>query len=126
MELVDEFADCIRREWNACGLRKGYMYMADIMTDPRWQCFLTGMFGDLPELVCAVMSVGRGIQGSKAGVTADGVAVTTKHFPGGGARENGFILTTLAECTFMQPKALCRNTTFRHLRRRWKLRTSGE
>ena len=30
------------------------------------------------------------IQGSDHGVTEDGVAVTTKHFPGGGARENGF------------------------------------
>ena len=90
MELVDEFADCIRREWNACGLRKGYMYMADIMTDPRWQRSY-GTFGEDPELVCAVMErLIPGIQGSKAGVTADGVAVTTKHFPGGGARENGF------------------------------------
>ena len=90
MELVDEFADCIRREWNACGLRKGYMYMADIMTDPRWQRSY-GTFGEDPELVCAVMErLIPGIQGSKEGVTADGVAVTTKHFPGGGARENGF------------------------------------
>lgn len=90
LELVDEFADCIRREWNACGLRKGYMYMADIMTDPRWQRSY-GTFGEDPELVCAVMErLIPGIQGSKAGVTADGVAVTTKHFPGGGARENGF------------------------------------
>lgn len=30
------------------------------------------------------------IQGSDHGVTEDGVAVTTKHFPGGDARENGF------------------------------------
>ena len=30
------------------------------------------------------------IQGSKEGVTEDGVAMTVKHFPGGGARENGF------------------------------------
>lgn len=90
LELVDEFADCIRREWNACGLRKGYMYMADIMTDPRWQRSY-GTFGEDPELVCAVMErLIPGIQGSKEGVTADGVAVTTKHFPGGGARENGF------------------------------------
>lgn len=90
LELIDEFADCIRREWNACGLRKGYMYMADIMTDPRWQRSY-GTFGEDPELVCAVMErLIPGIQGSKAGVTADGVAVTTKHFPGGGARENGF------------------------------------
>lgn len=90
VELVDEFADCIRREWNACGLRKGYMYMADIMTDPRWQRSY-GTFGEDPELVCAIMErLIPGIQGSKDGVTADGVAVTTKHFPGGGARENGF------------------------------------
>ena len=90
LELIDEFADCIRREWNACGLRKGYMYMADIMTDPRWQRSY-GTFGEDPELVCAVMErLIPGIQGSKEGVTADGVAVTTKHFPGGGARENGF------------------------------------
>ena len=90
LELIDEFADCIRREWNACGLRKGYMYMADIMTDPRWQRSY-GTFGEDPELVCAVMErLIPGIQGSKEGVTEDGVAVTTKHFPGGGARENGF------------------------------------
>lgn len=90
LELIDEFADCIRREWNACGLRKGYMYMADIMTDPRWQRSY-GTFGEDPELVCAVMErLIPGIQGSKEGVTADGVAVTTKHFPGGGTRENGF------------------------------------
>lgn len=90
LELIDEFADCIRREWNACGLRKGYMYMADIMTDPRWQRSY-GTFGEDPELVCVVMErLIPGIQGSKEGVTADGVAVTTKHFPGGGARENGF------------------------------------
>lgn len=90
LELIDEFADCIRREWNACGLRKGYMYMADIMTDPRWQRSY-GTFGEDPELVCAVMErLIPGIQGSKEGVTTDGVAVTTKHFPGGGARENGF------------------------------------
>ncbi len=64
--------------------------MADIMTDPRWQRSY-GTFGEDPELVCAVMErLIPGIQGSKAGVTADGVAVTTKHFPGGGARENGF------------------------------------
>ena len=30
------------------------------------------------------------IQGSIEGVTTDGVALTMKHFPGGGARENGF------------------------------------
>ncbi len=90
IELVDQFADCIRREWNACGLRKGYMYMADVLTDPRWQRSY-GTFGEDPELVSEIMAhmIPR-IQGSEDGVTAEGVAVTTKHFPGGGPRENGF------------------------------------
>ncbi len=90
LDLIDEFADCVRREWNACGLRKGYMYMADVMTDPRWQRSY-GTFGEDPDFVCEVMDrLIPGIEGGKSGVTADGVAVTTKHFPGGGARENGF------------------------------------
>ena len=90
IDLVDKFAATVRREWNACGLRKGYMYMADTMTDPRWQRTY-GTFGEDPELISEIMShIIPGIQGSDKGVTADGVAVTTKHFPGGGARENGF------------------------------------
>lgn len=90
IRIADEFAECIRREWNACGLRKGYMYMADVMTDPRWQR-IYGTFGEDPKLICEIMDhIIPGIQGSAEGVTEDGVAVTTKHFPGGGARENGF------------------------------------
>lgn len=90
IDLVDKFAATVRREWNACGLRKGYMYMADTMTDPRWQRTY-GTFGEDPALISEIMThIIPGIQGSAQGVTADGVAVTTKHFPGGGARENGF------------------------------------
>lgn len=90
IDLVDKFAATVRREWNACGLRKGYMYMADTMTDPRWQRTY-GTFGEDPELISEIMThIIPGIQGSDKGVTTDGVAVTTKHFPGGGARENGF------------------------------------
>lgn len=89
-EIADQFADCVRRSWNAAGLRKGYMYMADAMTDPRWQRTF-GTFGEDPELICEIMEhlIPR-IQGSEKGVTKDGVAMTVKHFPGGGARENGF------------------------------------
>lgn len=90
LDLIDDFADCIRQEWDAVGMRKGYMYMADVVTDPRWQRTY-GTFGEDPKLVCDIMErLIPGIQGSEDGVTADGVAVTVKHFPGGGARENGF------------------------------------
>ncbi len=90
LEIIDKFADCIRREWHDCGLRKGYMYMADCMTDPRWQRTY-GTFGEDPELNTKIFEhLIPGIQGSEDGVTPDGVAMTVKHFPGGGARENGF------------------------------------
>lgn len=90
MKIVDDFADCIRREWHATGLRKGYMYMADCVTDPRWQRSF-GTFGEEPELIARIFEhLIPGIQGSREGVTPDGVSLTVKHFPGGGARENGF------------------------------------
>ena len=90
IQVADRWAEAIRRSWEACNLRKGYMYMADCMTDPRWQRSY-GTFGEDPELIGQIMEhIIPRIQGSQEGVTADGVAVTTKHFPGGGARENGF------------------------------------
>lgn len=90
MEIVEDFASCVRREWDAVGLKKGYMYMADVVSDPRWQRTY-GTFGEDPELICEIFErIIPLIQGSADGVTADGVAMTVKHFPGGGARENGF------------------------------------
>ncbi|MGI5893852.1 MAG: glycoside hydrolase family 3 N-terminal domain-containing protein [Candidatus Merdivicinus sp.] len=90
MEIIDRFADCVRREWDAVGMKKGYMYMADVMSDPRWQRTY-GTFGEDPELITEIFRhLVPGIQGSAEGVTTDGVAMTVKHFPGGGPRENGF------------------------------------
>ncbi len=90
IEVADQWAEATRRSWEACNLRKGYMYMADCMSDPRWQRSY-GTFGEDPQLISQIMEhIIPRIQGSEEGVTADGVAVTTKHFPGGGPRENGF------------------------------------
>ncbi|MGP8314159.1 glycoside hydrolase family 3 N-terminal domain-containing protein [Enterocloster aldenensis] len=90
IEIIDRFSDCIRRVWDSTGLKKGYMYMADCVTDPRWQRTF-GTFGEDPALTEAIFEhLIPGIQGSKEGVTANGISMTVKHFPGGGARENGF------------------------------------
>ena len=90
IEVADKWAEATRRSWEACNLRKGYMYMVDCMTDPRWQRSY-GTFGEDPALICEIAEhIIPRIQGSEAGVTDTGVAVTTKHFPGGGPRENGF------------------------------------
>ena len=90
IEVVDKWAEAIRESWEACNLRKGYMYMVDCMTDPRWQRTF-GTFGEDPGTICEIAEhIIPRIQGSENGVTGCGVAMTTKHFPGGGARENGF------------------------------------
>ena len=86
-ELTRTFADMARREWTAVGLRKGYMYMADLATEPRWQR-VEGTFGEDAELASRMMyEVVRGFQGDS--LDANSVALTTKHFPGGGATEGG-------------------------------------
>lgn len=87
LELIQTFADIARQEWRAVGLRKGYMYMADLSTEPRWQR-IEGTFGEDPEWVAQVISaVVKGFQGPALSSTS--VALTTKHFPGGGATAGG-------------------------------------
>ena len=86
-ELVREFADISRQEWRATGINKGYMYMADLATEPRWQR-VEGTFGEDAKLAAGVMrEVVLGFQGDT--VNSSSVALTTKHFPGGGSAEGG-------------------------------------
>lgn len=87
LKLIREFADIARQEWAAVGLRKGYMYMADLATEPRWQR-VEGTFGENAEWAAKMMTeVVLGFQGPKLSPTS--VALTTKHFPGGGAGVGG-------------------------------------
>ncbi|SHM56156.1 glycoside hydrolase family 3 protein [Gracilibacillus kekensis] len=86
-KLVKEFAEIAAKEWRASGLHKMYGYMADIATDPLWMRY-NGTFGEDPDLVSKMIrSVITGFQGAKLGETS--VSMTTKHFPGGGARHKG-------------------------------------
>lgn len=86
--LISEFAQIAHDEWLATGIRKGYMYMADVVTDPRWQRTY-GTFGEDPDFISEAMErLIDGFQGEELGKNS--IAMTTKHFPGGGARENGF------------------------------------
>lgn len=86
-ELTREFADIARQEWLASGIRKGYMYMADLATEPRWQR-VEGTFGEDSELAARMIKeIVLGFQGNK--LDKNSVALTIKHFPGGGATEGG-------------------------------------
>ena len=85
--LVREFADIARQEWLAAGIRKGYMYMADLSTEPRWQRS-EGTFGEDADLAAQMIrEIVLGFQGEQLSNTS--IALTTKHFPGGGATEDG-------------------------------------
>ena len=87
LKLVHEFADIARQEWAAVGLRKGYMYMADLATEPRWMR-IEGTFGENAEWAGQMMTqIVLGFQGPALNPAS--VALTTKHFPGGGAGLGG-------------------------------------
>lgn len=87
LSLIREFADISRQEWLAAGIRKGYMYMADLATEPRWSR-VNGTFGESPEWVADVIrEVVLGFQGEELGPVS--IALTTKHFPGGGSGNDG-------------------------------------
>ena len=87
LKLTREFADIARQEWVAVGLRKGYMYQADLSTEPRWSR-INGTFGEDAHWVAKMITeIILGFQGKK--LNAGSVAMTTKHFPGGGSGEGG-------------------------------------
>ncbi len=87
LKLTREFAEIAAQEWTSVGLRKGYMYMADLATEPRWQR-IEGTFGEDANLAANMTrEIVLGFQGTKLGKNS--VALTTKHFPGGGPQEGG-------------------------------------
>lgn len=86
-KLTREFAVIARQEWAAVGLRKGYMYMADLATEPRWQR-VEGTFGENADLAASMIrEITLGFQKNK--LESGSVALTIKHFPGGGPQVDG-------------------------------------
>lgn len=86
-KLVREFADIARREWVTTGIRKMYGYSADVATDPLW-ARVEETFGEDPKLVSElIFEVTKGFEGDV--LNKDSVTMTTRHYPGGGAREKG-------------------------------------
>jgi beta-glucosidase len=87
LNLTREFAQMAAKEWTSVGLRKGYMYMADLATEPRWQR-VEGTFGEDADWTATMTrEIVLGFQGRQ--LNKNSVALTTKHFPGGGPQEDG-------------------------------------
>ncbi|RFB12711.1 glycoside hydrolase family 3 protein [Bacillus sp. HNG] len=85
--MVRRFGEIAAKEWRAAGIHKMYGYSADVATDPLW-ARNQETFGEHPELVSGmVYNVIKGFQGDE--LNENSVSLTTRHFPGGGARAEG-------------------------------------
>ncbi|KAI6760556.1 hypothetical protein HG530_009416 [Fusarium avenaceum] len=86
-ELIRTFAEIAREEYTAVGIRQALHPQVDLATEPRWGR-ITGTMGEDANLTSALLvEYIKGFQGDKIGPNS--VIATTKHFPGGGAMENG-------------------------------------
>lgn len=85
---VDALTQVMSAEWRAVGLRGMYGYMADLATEPRWYR-VNETFTEDADLAARIMrSLVLGLQGGPLSPKS-AVALTIKHFPGGGPQELG-------------------------------------
>lgn len=95
MNVIRSFTGVMAEEWKAIGLRGMYGYMADLTTEPRWARAHETFTEDADLMTDIVGALVVGLQGP---VRKDGtslspqsaVALTIKHFPGGGPQEMGW------------------------------------
>ncbi len=86
-DLVREFADIVRQEYLAVGIRMALHPQIDLATEPRWPR-ISGTFGEDAHLTARLVKAYiEGLQGPSLG--AHSVACMTKHFPGGGPQNEG-------------------------------------
>ncbi len=86
-ELVRRFADIVRQEYLAVGIRVALHPQIDLATEPRW-ARISGTFGEDAQLTAALGAAYiEGFQGKQLGPHS--VACMTKHFPGGGPQNEG-------------------------------------
>jgi beta-glucosidase len=85
--LVEQFADTVRQEYLAVGLRLALHPQADLATEPRWPR-VVGTFGSDADLAGTMVAAYiHGLQGPVLGPFS--IAAMTKHFPGGGPQKGG-------------------------------------
>ena len=87
IELVRRFADIVRKEYLAVGIRVALHPQIDLATEPRWPR-ISGTFGEDAHLTARLAKAYiEGFQGETLGPHS--VACMTKHFPGGGPQNEG-------------------------------------
>ncbi len=85
--LVEQFADIVRKEYLAVGIRVALHPQIDLATEPRWPR-ISGAFGEDADLTARMVTAYiNGMQGDELNETS--IACMTKHFPGGGPQKEG-------------------------------------
>ncbi len=85
-KLVERFADIVRQEYLAVGIRESLHPQIDLPTEPRWPR-INGNFSEDANLTARMVTAYiKGLQGKDLRA---GVACMTKHFPGGGPQNEG-------------------------------------
>jgi beta-glucosidase len=86
-DLVRKFADIVRQEYLAVGIRVALHPQIDLATEPRWPR-ISGSFSEDAKLTAVLAAAYiQGLQGKQLGPHS--VACMTKHFPGGGPQKEG-------------------------------------
>jgi beta-glucosidase len=85
--LVRQFAEIVRQEYLAVGIRIALHPQIDLATEPRWPR-ISGTFGEDAHLTSLLAQAYiEGFQGNA--LNPQSVACMTKHFPGGGPQKEG-------------------------------------
>ena len=84
--LIKEFADVVRKEYLAIGIREALHPQIDLATEPRW-ARISGNFSEDAKLTARLVK--PYIMGLQSADLRNGVACMTKHFPGGGPQNEG-------------------------------------
>ena len=85
--LLQQFADIVRREYLAVGIREALHPQIDLATEPRWPRISGGFSEDAHLTAKLVRAYIQGMQGDQ--LNNQSVACMTKHFPGGGPQNKG-------------------------------------
>jgi beta-glucosidase len=87
LNLIREFADVVRQEYLAVGIRVALHPQIDLASEPRWSR-IHGTFGEDAHLTARLARIYiETFQGPELG--PESVACMTKHFPGGGPQNEG-------------------------------------
>jgi beta-glucosidase len=88
MDVVKRFSQVMGAEWQAVGIRGMYGYMADLATEPRWYRVHETFTEDADLAANIIKTLVENLQGGPLNPKSP-VALTMKHFPGGGPQELG-------------------------------------